>query len=71
MFSWCAVLRCAVQLEDVDVSGADYIKPLLVGNFRGLWEELDPATEREDDYGLGARDNLQVRAANTGPEVWY
>eukprot|EP00775_Hariotina_reticulata_P012870 gene12870-12996_t len=47
------------QLEDIEVSGADYIKPLAVGNFRGVWEELLPETEREDDYGLGPRDNLQ------------
>jgi coatomer protein complex subunit gamma len=49
-----------MQLEDIEVSGADYIKPLVVGNFRGAWEELPPETEREDDYGLGPRDNLQV-----------
>lgn len=45
------------------MSGADYIKPAGVGNFRAVWEELPPETEREDDYGLGPRDNLQVRRA--------
>jgi hypothetical protein len=50
----------APQLEDVEVSGSDYIRPLLLGNFRGAWEQLDPASEREDDYGLGPRENLQV-----------
>lgn len=47
------------QLEDVEVSGSDYIRPLGLGNFRGAWESLDPATEREDDYGLGPREALQ------------
>eukprot|EP00878_Enallax_costatus_P016622 GHUV01017441.1.p1 GENE.GHUV01017441.1~~GHUV01017441.1.p1 ORF type:complete len:330 (+),score=110.34 GHUV01017441.1:977-1966(+) len=47
------------QLEDIEVSGADYIKPLTVGNFRGVWEEVPADTEREDDYGLGPRENLQ------------
>ncbi|KAF8072392.1 Coatomer subunit gamma [Scenedesmus sp. PABB004] len=47
------------QLEDVEVSGADYIRPLPLGNFRAAWEEVDPGTEREDDYGLGPRDSLQ------------
>jgi len=42
------------------VTGADYIKPAPVGNFRGVWEELPPESEREDDYGLGHRENLQV-----------
>lgn len=47
------------QLEDLEVTGADYIKPAPVGNFRGVWEELPPESEREDDYGLGHRENLQ------------
>lgn len=47
------------QLEDIEVTGADYIKPSALGNFRGVWEELPPESEREDDYGLGHRDNLQ------------
>jgi hypothetical protein len=49
-----------LQLEDVEVSGSDYIQPLLLGNFRGAWETLEQATEREDDYGLGPREHLQV-----------
>lgn len=47
------------QLEDVEVSGSDYIRPLGLGNFRGAWESLDPVTEREDDYSLGPREALQ------------
>lgn len=42
------------------MTGADYIKPSALGNFRAVWEELAPESEREDDYGLGHRDNLQV-----------
>jgi coatomer protein complex subunit gamma len=54
-------------LEDIEVTGADYIKPSALGNFRGVWEELPPESEREDDYGLGHRDNLQVRRGCVGP----
>jgi hypothetical protein len=50
-----------VQLEELEVSGSDYVRPLLLGNFRGCWETLEQATEREDDYGLGPREHLQVR----------
>jgi hypothetical protein len=49
-----------MQLEDMEISGSDYIRPLLLGNFRGAWETLDEGTEREDDYGLGPREHLQV-----------
>ncbi|GIL83130.1 hypothetical protein Vretimale_11463 [Volvox reticuliferus] len=47
------------QLEDLEVTPADYVKPTLLGNFRKAWEELDPATEKEDEYGLGTREGLQ------------
>lgn len=47
------------QLEELDVVPADYIKAIGVGNFRKTWEELDPATEKADDYGLGQREGLQ------------
>ncbi|KAK9828743.1 hypothetical protein WJX72_001875 [[Myrmecia] bisecta] len=47
------------QLEDVEVTPADYIKPVAVANFRSVWEELDPESEMADDYGLGLRDSLQ------------
>lgn len=43
---------------------ADYVKPTLLGNFRKAWEELDPETEKEDEYGLGQREGLQVRRPN-------
>ena len=29
-------------------------------NFRAAWEALPEDSEREDDYGLGQRDGLQV-----------
>lgn len=47
------------QLEDLDVTYADYVKPLAVPNFRGMWEEIGEAAEKADDYGLGAKDSLQ------------
>ena len=40
---------------------ADYVKPVVVSNFRKTWEELNPESERADDYGLGQREGLQVR----------
>ncbi|KXZ54500.1 hypothetical protein GPECTOR_4g565 [Gonium pectorale] len=46
-------------LEDLEVTPADYVKPTLLGNFRKAWEELDPSTEKEDEYGLGQREALQ------------
>jgi hypothetical protein len=55
-----------LQLEDLEVTGADYIKPAPLGNFRAVWEELPAETEREDDYGLGHRENLQVCLPVTG-----
>lgn len=69
----CADSLCeppAPQLEELEVTGADYIKPSPVGNFRGVWEELPPETEREDDYGLGRRDNLQVCVCVCVHVVW-
>lgn len=47
------------QLEDLEVTPADYVKPVLVTNFRKGWEELPEETERADEYGLGAREGLQ------------
>lgn len=48
------------QLEDFEISAADYVKPESVSNFRNAWEELGPESELTDDYGLGQRDSLQV-----------
>jgi hypothetical protein len=50
------------QLEEVDVTFADYIKPIAVANFRKAWEDMGEDNERADDYGLGQREGLQVGA---------
>eukprot|EP00803_Ostreobium_quekettii_P000175 evm.model.scf_4418.1 EVM.evm.TU.scf_4418.1 scf_4418:1497-6935(-) len=47
------------ELEDIDVSPADYVKALMVPNFRTAWEELGPDAEQADDYGLGERESLE------------
>jgi hypothetical protein len=47
-------------LEDLEVAAADYVKPTAVANFKISWEDLPAETERENDYGFGARDGLQV-----------
>lgn len=54
------------QLEDLEVTPADYIRPVVVTNFRKGWEELDASSERADDYGLGQREGLQVRHSAGG-----
>lgn len=46
------------QLEDFEVSAADYILKVGVSNFRNAWESMDAETEREDEYGLGPRESL-------------
>ncbi|CAK9218113.1 unnamed protein product [Sphagnum troendelagicum] len=55
------------QLEDSEVTAADYILKIGVSNFRNAWESMDPDSERVDEYGLGVRENLQeaVRAVST------
>ncbi|GAX76799.1 hypothetical protein CEUSTIGMA_g4245.t1 [Chlamydomonas eustigma] len=47
------------QLEDLEILPADYVKPVVTANFRKSWEELNPDSERSDDYGLGQREGLQ------------
>ena len=51
----------SLQLEDLEVAAADYVKPTAVANFKKSWEDLPPESERENDYGMGTRDGLQVR----------
>eukprot|EP00201_Polytomella_parva_P011942 CAMPEP_0175059692 /NCGR_PEP_ID=MMETSP0052_2-20121109/12575_1 /TAXON_ID=51329 ORGANISM="Polytomella parva, Strain SAG 63-3" /NCGR_SAMPLE_ID=MMETSP0052_2 /ASSEMBLY_ACC=CAM_ASM_000194 /LENGTH=891 /DNA_ID=CAMNT_0016325273 /DNA_START=59 /DNA_END=2737 /DNA_ORIENTATION=+ len=46
------------QLEDLEVSPSDYIRPVAVPNFRKAWTEMDPSTEKADEYGLGPREGL-------------
>ncbi|KAJ1704739.1 hypothetical protein LUZ63_004518 [Rhynchospora breviuscula] len=46
------------QLEDLEVTYADYMLKVPVSNFRNAWEGMDPESERVDEYGLGARESL-------------
>lgn len=48
------------SLEEIEITAADYIKPVGVPNFRKAWEDLEAETEMADDYGLGQRETLQV-----------
>lgn len=52
------------QLEDLDVAAADCMLKVGVSNFRNAWENMDPDTERVDEYGLGPRESL-AEAVNT------
>mmetsp|Transcript_4485 Transcript_4485/g.7532 ORF Transcript_4485/g.7532 Transcript_4485/m.7532 type:complete len:900 (-) Transcript_4485:576-3275(-) len=47
------------QLEEVEITPADYVKPLSVPNFRKRWEDFNADTEKTDEYGLGTREGLQ------------
>ncbi|KAF5841268.1 hypothetical protein DUNSADRAFT_13722 [Dunaliella salina] len=47
------------QLEDLEVAAADYMKPVMVPNFRKAWEEMPADFEQGDEYGLGPRKDLQ------------
>lgn len=46
-------------LEDLELSGGDYVKQEGVADFRSAWEEMDEGTELADSYGLGQRDSMQ------------
>ena len=45
--------------DDSQATPADYVKPVVVPNFRKGWEDLPAETEKTDDYGLGQREGLQ------------
>lgn len=47
------------QLEDVECSPADYVKPAHVRNFTESWESLSEDNEITDSYGLGERESVQ------------
>ncbi|CAM6082467.1 unnamed protein product [Calypogeia fissa] len=47
------------QLEELDVTAADYILKIGVSNFKGAWEALDPEFEKVEEYEFGVRENLQ------------
>ena len=40
------------QLEDLDISVADYVQRVMKGNFGAAWEELGEENELEDTYVL-------------------
>jgi len=46
------------QLEEFEVVAADYMLRVPVSNFRNAWENMDPESERVDEYGLGVRESL-------------
>jgi len=40
------------QLEDIEISVADYVQRVMKGNFGAAWDELGPENELEDTYSL-------------------
>ncbi|ONL95695.1 Coatomer subunit gamma [Zea mays] len=46
------------ELEDFEIVSADYMLRVVVSNFRNAWENMDPDSERVDEYGLGVRESL-------------
>ncbi|KAL2650491.1 hypothetical protein R1flu_018619 [Riccia fluitans] len=55
------------QLEDLEVTAADYILKTVITNFRGAWEAIDAENEKVDEYVIGVRESLQeaVQAVTT------
>jgi len=43
------------QLEDLDITVADYVQRVMKGNFGSAWEELGEGNELEDTYSLPFR----------------
>ncbi|KAK3150964.1 hypothetical protein QOZ80_3AG0239910 [Eleusine coracana subsp. coracana] len=46
------------QIEDFEITAADYMLKVAVSNFRNAWENMDLDSERVDEYGLGVRESL-------------
>ncbi|OWM83814.1 coatomer subunit gamma-2-like [Punica granatum] len=46
------------QLEELEVVAADYMQKVGVSNFLNAWENMNPDSERIDEYGLGQRESL-------------
>uniref|UniRef100_A0A0C9S951 Coatomer subunit gamma n=2 Tax=Spermatophyta TaxID=58024 RepID=A0A0C9S951_9CONI len=46
------------QLEDLEVTPADYMLKVGVSNFKNAWDSLGADNERVDEYGLGVRESL-------------
>ena len=40
------------QLEDLDITVADYVQRVMKGNFAAAWEEIGEENELEDTYSL-------------------
>lgn len=47
------------QLEDLDLTSADFVKKVHVPNFKNCWEELGEEVEIVDEYGLGIKNSLE------------
>ena len=58
------------QLEDIDIGASVYVKASPLPNWRAAWEDTNPESELEDDYGLGVRDTLQVGCCLVAPFVF-
>ncbi|RLN39967.1 hypothetical protein C2845_PM01G08390 [Panicum miliaceum] len=43
------------QLEEFEIAAADYMLRVPISNFRNAWENMDPESERVDEYGLGVK----------------
>ncbi|KAK4747748.1 hypothetical protein SAY87_014334 [Trapa incisa] len=46
------------KLEDLEVVTADYMQKVGISNFCNAWENMNPDSERVDEYGLGPRESL-------------
>ncbi|KAJ6838328.1 coatomer subunit gamma-2 [Iris pallida] len=46
------------QLEDFEVTAADYMLKVGVSNFKNAWDSMGADCERIDEYGLGTRESL-------------
>eukprot|EP00252_Welwitschia_mirabilis_P027999 TRINITY_DN98_c0_g2_i1.p1 TRINITY_DN98_c0_g2~~TRINITY_DN98_c0_g2_i1.p1 ORF type:complete len:890 (+),score=165.23 TRINITY_DN98_c0_g2_i1:103-2772(+) len=46
------------QLEDLEVTPADYMLKIGVSNFKNSWDSLGSDFERVDEYGLGVKESL-------------
>ncbi|KAL3701141.1 hypothetical protein R1sor_019163 [Riccia sorocarpa] len=55
------------QLEELEVTAADYVLKTVVTNFRGAWDAIDAENEKVDEYVIGVRESLQeaVQAVTT------
>jgi len=47
------------QLESIETSGNDYIKPTYVADFAEAWDGMGEESEVGDSYGIGQRESLQ------------